>query len=42
MNFSNSGSGDFYSLDGRLLQLQRNPIDVFSIINNSIGQFKRI
>ena len=41
MNFSNSGSGDFYSLDGRLLQLQRNPLDVLSIINNSIGQIKR-
>ena len=41
MNFSNSGSGDFYSLDERLLQLQRNPLDVFSIINNSIGQIKR-
>ena len=38
--FSSSGSGGVYSFDGRLLQLQSNPIDVFSIVNNSIGQIQ--
>ena len=40
MIFSSPGSGDVYSLDGRLLQLQSNPIYVLSIVNNSIGQIQ--
>ena len=36
-NLSDSSLGDISSLGERLFHIQNNPIDVLSLINNSVG-----